>query len=259
MGSHIQLRRAYPPLPAEQSGPRSLINHDPALELAEARLNDARKSRRRAWMLACVLVVICAAQAAAIAIMLPLRDVIPYTILVDRQTGYVEQVRGVQTGELREDEALVHSFLAQYVIQRETFDPADYQDRYDRVALWSTEAARASYIALYQPGSPESIVDSMRPGETNSVRVTQIDLLDRSNTRVRFTTTRRIEGVAPTESDWQATLSFRFTGAPMRMEDRLINPLGFQVVSYRRDAEGPEPAPPPSPSEGLEIRGSTAP
>lgn len=258
MGSNIQLRPAYLPLPPEQSGHRSLIRHDPALELAEARLNDARRSRRRAWVLTWVLVVICAAQAAAIAIMLPLRDVIPYTILVDRQTGYVEQVRGVQTGELREDEALVHSFLAQYIIQRETFDPADYQDRYDRVALWSTEAARASYLALYQPGSPDSILNSMRQGETISVRVTQIDLLDRGDARVRFSTTRRIEGVAPVETNWQATLSYRFTGAPMRMEDRLINPLGFQVVSYRRDAEGPEPAA-PAPPENLDLRGSTAP
>jgi type IV secretion system protein VirB8 len=38
-------------------------------------------------------------------------------------------------------------------------------------------------------------------------------------------------------SDWQAVVSFRFTGQPMRMEDRLLNPLGFQVTAYRRDAE----------------------
>ena len=39
-------------------------------------------------------------------------------------------------------------------------------------------------------------------------------------------------------AEWNAAvLAFRFTGAPMRMEDRFTNPLGFQVVSYRRDAE----------------------
>ena len=31
--------------------------------------------------------------------------------------------------------------------------------------------------------------------------------------------------------------------APMRNEDRLMNPLGFQVTSYRRDAESPATAP----------------
>jgi type IV secretion system protein VirB8 len=70
---------------------------------------------------------------------------------------------------------------------------------------------------------------------------------------VRFTLTHRNQGVASTTSDWQALISYRFSGAPMRMEDRLINPLGFQVVSYRRDAEGP--AIPPTDTAELEIRG----
>jgi type IV secretion system protein VirB8 len=40
----------------------------------------------------------------------------------------------------------------------------------------------------------------------------------------------------------------------MRMEDRLINPLGFQVVSYRRDAEVPS-----APPAELDLRGPTDP
>lgn len=257
MGSELELRRVYTPPDDSHAGARRLIVHDPALEIAEGRLADATKSRRRAWFLTWTLIVICAAQAAAIAIMLPLRDVVPYTILVDRQTGYVEAVRGVQTGALREDEALVHSFLAQYVIQRETIDPVDFPNRYERVTLWSAETARSEYVALYAAGSPDSLLDDMRPNETISVRVNEIELLDRSTARVRFTTTRRTPDAAPVEADWQTVASFRFTGAPMRMEDRLINPLGFQVVSYRRDAEGPEVV--LAPPEDLQIRGPTAP
>ena len=36
---------------------------------------------------------------------------------------------------------------------------------------------------------------------------------------------------------YSAVIGFRYTGAPMRMEDRFVNPLGFQATSYRRDAE----------------------
>jgi hypothetical protein len=44
-------------------------------------------------------------------------------------------------------------------------------------------------------------------------------------------------------------MSFRYTGAPMTNGDRFINPLGFEVTSYRRDADTPAaavaaPAPP---------------
>ena len=44
---------------------------------------------------------------------------------------------------------------------------------------------------------------------------------------------------------WVAVIRYRYTGEPMRMEDRLINPLGFEVLRYRRDPEAP---PPPGPA-----------
>jgi type IV secretion system protein VirB8 len=40
-----------------------------------------------------------------------------------------------------------------------------------------------------------------------------------------------------TESDWIATVAFTYTKAPMAEADRLRNPLGFQVISYRSDPE----------------------
>ena len=39
------------------------------------------------------------------------------------------------------------------------------------------------------------------------------------------------------ESDWIATIAFTYTRAPMSVADRLRNPLGFQVLEYRRDQE----------------------
>jgi type IV secretion system protein VirB8 len=36
---------------------------------------------------------------------------------------------------------------------------------------------------------------------------------------------------------YTAVIGFKFSGTPMRAEDRFLNPLGFQVTSYRRDAE----------------------
>lgn len=207
-----------------------------ALDFAEETVREAQTSRRHAWVVTAMLIVICAAQAAAIAIMLPLKDVVPYTILVDRQTGYMETVRAVNTGALKDDEAVVSSFLAQYVLQRETFDPADFEARYKRVALWSADQARTDYIDSYR-GGPQSVLAGMRPGSTIAVRVKSIEVLSNTTARVRFDLTRSDPGMVPETRDYQTLATFRFTGAPMRMEDRLINPLGFQVTAYRRDAE----------------------
>jgi type IV secretion system protein VirB8 len=207
-----------------------------ALDFAEETVREAQTSRKHAWVVTALLIVICAAQAAAIALMLPLKEIVPYTILVDRQSGYMETVRGVETGALKDDEAVVSSFLAQYVLQRETFDPADFNERYRRVALWSAEQARQDYIASYQPG-PHSVMNGLRPGSTVSVRVKNIEVMSNNTARVRFDLTRRDPGLVAETTDWQTLVTFRFTGAPMRMQDRLVNPLGFQVTGYRRDAE----------------------
>lgn len=53
---------------------------------------------------------------------------------------------------------------------------------------------------------------------------------------IRFHRTVRL-GQQTTESDWIATVAFTYTRAPMAEGDRLRNPLGFQVMSYRADPE----------------------
>lgn len=203
----------------------------------EETLEQERRGRRWAWTIACFLILIVAAQAAAIALLLPLREVVPYTILVDKQTGYIETARGLDVGALAEDQAVVESMVAQYVLARETFDPADFNERYDRIALWSLGRAREDYVAQYQPGSPGNVLAQMRPGTVVKVQVKKIELMTDTTALVRFETQRRDTGADPVRQDWQAVISYRFTGAPMRMEDRLLNPLGFQVTGYRKDSE----------------------
>lgn len=225
------------PVPSVAREPLLLTRRrDDVSEWMERALEQERGGRRAAWILVCVLIVVVAAQAAAIAVMLPMKEVVPYTVLVDRQTGYVETARGLELGSLSEDRAVVDAMLAQYVMARETFDPADFADRYDRVALWSLGTAREAYVAQFQPGA-ENVLDQLRPGTVVRVTVKRIDLLTAETARVRFETERREAGGQPIRTDWQSVVSFRFTGQPMKQEHRLLNPLGFQVTGYRRDAE----------------------
>ena len=53
---------------------------------------------------------------------------------------------------------------------------------------------------------------------------------------VRFHRLERL-GQTAVHSDWVATVAFNYTQAPMAEADRLRNPLGFQVSSYRADPE----------------------
>ena len=198
------------------------------------------RSRRIAWIAAAVAAGIAALEALAIIALTPLKTVEPYTILVDRNTGFAQALEGTGIPRISGQSALTRSLLAQYVIARESFALDSVQDRYRKTALWSGDAARREYLALMAPSNPRSPVNLNRRGARLETRVESVSLDGPDKAFVRFYT-EQIEQGAPNGSRqyWVAFLRFRFSGEPLAIEDRLVNPLGFQVVDYRRDQETP--------------------
>jgi type IV secretion system protein VirB8 len=198
-----------------------------------------RASRRLAWTVAGVALAVAALEAVALAFMAPLKTVVPYTITVDRQTGYVETVQGLKTGgTLTQDSAVTQSFLVQYVLARETFDATDLRENYRKVSLWSAGPVQTQYQREMARSNPASPLNLYSPSTVLAVTVKSVSLLSPTTALIRFDTTRREAGAASGEQRaYTAAIAFRYTGAPMRNEDRFINPLGFQVTSYRRDSE----------------------
>jgi len=199
-----------------------------------------RASRRVAWIVAGVALGIAALEAFAIAALAPLKTVVPYTLLVDRQTGYVQTVRGLQPGPLTQQAAVTQSFLVQYVIARETFDATDLRENYRKVMLWSVGPARDEYQRYLARSNPTSPLNIFPPSAIVSTTIHSVDLLTPTTALVRFETTQQDAGAASgAGSAWTAVIAFHYTGAPMTMGDRFINPLGFQVTRYRRDSDTP--------------------
>jgi type IV secretion system protein VirB8 len=197
-----------------------------------------RESRRVAWIVATVAVVIALCEALALLFLMPFKTVVPYTLLVDKQTGYVQELKPLDAQKISPDTALTQSFLVQYVIARESYDKAQVQANYAKVGLWSSGTARSDYINGMQASNPASPL-SRYPGSTIvDTRVKSVSPLDGNAAMVRFETIRRDAGgqLQPPEA-WVAVIRYRFSAEPMRSEDRFVNPLGFQVTSYRRDQE----------------------
>ena len=200
-----------------------------------------RASRNRALWVAGVAVAVALLEALALAALSPLKTVVPYTITVDRQTGAAQLARGVVLGPLSEREALLQSVLAQYVIARETLDATDLAANYKKVGLWSSSTAKSDYLRSMDRSNPGSVLVGANAATQITTTIKSVALLGPNSALVRFSTDRR-EGDGPvSRSDWAAVIQFAFTGGPLSMEDRLLNPLGFQVTRYRRDAEGGAP------------------
>src|SRR3954462_4010329 len=116
-------------------------------------------------------------------------------------------------------------------------------ESYRKVALWSAEQARSDYLNAVQLSSPQSPLVLYPRTTVIETRVKSVSPVGRNAALVRFDTVRRDAGgqVQPPRS-WVALIRYRYSGEPMKLEDRFVNPLGFQVLRYRRDAET---APPP--------------
>ena len=195
-------------------------------------------SRRVAWWIAGAATLVAVLEAVALAATIPLKTVVPYTILVDRQTGYVETVKGLQPGALGQNTAVTQSFLVQYVIARETFDATDLSNNYHKVMVWSAGAPRSQYQRDMQKTNPSSPLNLYQASTLLQTTIKSVSLLSANSALVRFDTARHDNG-SPTgeQRSYAAVIAFRYSGAPMTMGDRFLNPLGFQVTSYRRDAE----------------------
>ena len=182
-------------------------------------------------------------EAIALIAMAPLKTAVPSTIMVDRTTGFATVLDEKAMPNIKPESALTQSLLAQYVVARETYDVAGLQSQYRKVALWSDEQARRDYLGLMQSGNPDSPLNRYPRGTIVETVIESVTPMADNAALVRFYTQRRDRGQEPgAPSYWVSLVRFRFAGTPMALNDRLINPLGFQVVHYRRDQEAPPPA-----------------
>ncbi|WP_063265976.1 virB8 family protein [Aurantiacibacter luteus] len=213
--------------------------------------DELERSRRIAWIVATVAAAIALLLAIAIVVMLPLKTTEPYTILVDRQTGNVETLAPFDEDLVAADAALTRSFLVQYVIAREGYDYPDLQEDFRKVSLWSAGEARQRYDQLMRAGQATSPVVLYGRDTRVTAEVRSVSSLDQNRALVRFSTVRSDRGGQPgVAQHWAAVIDFEFSAAGMSEQDRYLNPLGFQVTRYRRDAETlPEALPSEIPAE----------
>jgi type IV secretion system protein VirB8 len=214
---------------------------------ADDRQTTLRASRRTAWIVASAATAVALMLALALLMLTPLKTVEPYTLLVDKQTGFVQALKPLDAQQVSGNTALTQSFLVQYVIARESFDISAVQANYRKVSLWSQGDARAAYVASVQASNPDSPLARLPRTTVIETRVKSVSPLGQNAALVRFDTVRRDAGgrTEPARA-WVSVIRYRYSGEPMSLEDRFVNPLGFEVTRYQRNAEAAPPTPEPA-------------
>jgi type IV secretion system protein VirB8 len=210
---------------------------DEAKRWDQDRLAAAQRSKRLAWTVAACAGLLALAAVGAVAALTPLKTVEPFVVRVDRSTGAVDVMTGLKGQDhLTYDEAVSKYFLALYVRAREGWLPQAAEQNFRQVSILSTPAEQQRWADDFRPSNPESPQVLWGDNGVSLIGVRAISFVSPKVADVRFHRILR-QAQQTTESDWIATVAFTYTKAPMAEADRLRNPLGFQVISYRSDPE----------------------
>lgn len=231
------MRHAEPTPNTPESPPIDLTAHWKAGASWEAELyRKERRSRKIAWTVATVAGVSTLLSLSALNLLVPLKQFEAVVVIADKTTGFVEVARSLNESKLSENDAIKTANIVRYIRARETYDPRALKDNYDLAQLYSTGQAAADLRHEFEPSNPTS-KDKLLGRDTRiAVTIKSVSFLNASTATVRFSTETRRDNTLRREH-WVSVVRFRYTTAPLKNEYRFDNPLGFQVVEYRRDQE----------------------
>ena len=217
----------------------------PAAAPAADSLAAAKGSARLLWIVAGVLVALAVAEAIGLAVLASKRTAEANTLLVERGSGAVEALKPASTAAIAPDAELTRALLVQYVVARETFDVDVLQANYRRVSAWSSDRAKSSYAAEMDAANPDNPLARLGRDAVVQTNVSGVATYAGGLALVRFGTRLLGRGGASAPPQhWVAVIRYGFSNREATPEQRLANPFGFKVWSYRRD---PEATPPPEP------------
>lgn len=175
----------------------------------------------------------------AVAGLTPLKTSEPYVIRVDNNTGFTDIVKPISDSlQTTYGEELDKYWLSKFIIERESYDWQLVQNSYDAVELMTTPQVFNEYKAYIT--SKVSPVNLLQQNKKIKVRVLSVAFINGVG-QVRFskqvlTASGEPDSVIPV-TYWVASIPFDYKHDIKLEQQRLINPLGFQALSYRADPE----------------------
>lgn len=148
----------------------------------------------------------------------------PYVIEVESKTGIATIVNQMTAQNFTGDQVIRRYFINQFIQAASGYDPKTYKLDVDKVRLFSTPDVYNDFRRRIN--ARDLGVDSKI-----EVRIKSVQYIDGNTAQIR--TLRLITAADKTTTkDEVITMNFFFTDLNLSMEERLINPLGFQVSKY---------------------------
>lgn len=212
---------------------------DDALDFEASKSMMAAKSEHRAWTITKVACGLTGLSWIALVLLMPLKTVEPYIAMVDKNTGQSQLLTVIDSNTLSEQTALNEYWIANYLRWREVYDWYTLQNDYDMTLLFSMPNVAQEYAKIFD--GDDALNDKW--GKRIKANIKIISIVNNDEAQIA---TVRFEKTIKNVDDknhgkttvWVATLGYQYQPQDELTEaERLKNPLGFKVTSYRVDPE----------------------
>jgi len=205
-------------------------------------INIALRSEKRAWLCFWLMFLVAGVSVGAVAALAPLKSVETFVVRVDNATGIVDVIHGEgeSGGEDNYNEAIDKHFVARYLRHRENYSAGEFKENYKIIGLMSSsDEGQRYYSDVYE--NPSATHTKLNDQDILKTKIKNISFIDTASERtivtVRFLSWVERGSTRSDQQHWVSTIEFHYIGTPDKESDRLLNPLGFEVVSYRKDPE----------------------
>ncbi len=176
-------------------------------------------------MLATLLTVAMTASIIFVKFVVSSKSLEPYIIEIEEKSGVPTIVNQLTSQTLTADESVKKYFINQFIQAAAAYDPKTYKNDAEVVRLLSTQIIYSDFRTRIN--AKELGVDSRI-----ELRIKSIKFLDSSTVQIRVLRNTITKERGLVAKDEVITMTFFFTNLTLTAEERLINPLGFQVTSF---------------------------
>lgn len=211
------------------------------IEIEDSRMLELYKSKKIAWIYTSIFATISVILAIVILRMMPLKTVVPYVIKENMVTGETRIVTMLDKETLTTVESTDKFFTSDYTKKREEYYYDILAKDYYQVMLYSNENVQKEYKSIY---TGENARDKILHNKYKvEVEILSVVLGESAGTKIATIRSKiktvdlqsKTKGITKFIT---STLAYEFQpNKVMSEEDRLLNPLGFTVLTYRKDRE----------------------
>lgn len=213
--------------------------NDEAMDFETSKSALLAKSERRAWMIAGASVVLAVCLAIALASIFPLKETEPYLVRVDNATGVTDVVSLLREQVVDYEDIQDKYWIGMFIKAREGYNWYTLQKDYDLVALLAARPVAIEYAKLFQ--GQNALDETWKNKYRAEINILTISPNGNGSASIRFVkSVNVVETGAEYQkpSTWIATINYEYRATDkIKESERLINPFGFTVVSYRVDPE----------------------